>query len=213
MATQVQQNLEKKNTEYASSFKDGDLALPPAKKYTIGQPRPPTRPKALRNYETRTDLAYFQSPAWTPGSIQQPVSSKSCRATQPETESDCCTAYGIDLGDAHVIRNAGGNARDSIRSLVISEQLLGTTEILLIKHTGCGMLTFSNEAAHAVVEKNLGSDAEQELSGLDFQPFPDLEKGVEDDVKFLKASKAIPNSITITGWVYEIETGKVRKIV
>ena len=125
---------------------------------------------------------------------------------------DPAAAFGISLGDAHVIRNAGGNARDSIRSLVISEQLLGTNEILLIKHTGCGMLTFKNEDAQAVVEKELGASGKQELSGLDFQPFPDLEKGVEDDVKFLKESKAIPDSVTITGWVYEVETGKVRKV-
>ena len=126
---------------------------------------------------------------------------------------DPAAAYGISLGDAHVIRNAGGNARDALRSLVISEQLLGTNEILLIKHTGCGMLTFKNEDAHAVVEKNLGAAAKQELSGLDFQPFPDLEKGVEDDIQYLKASDAIPDSVNISGWVYEVETGKVRKVV
>lgn len=126
---------------------------------------------------------------------------------------DPSAAYGIDLGDAHVIRNAGGNARDALRSLVISEQLLGTNEILLIKHSGCGMLTFQNENAHAVVEKNLGAAAQQELSGLDFQPFPDLEKAVEDDVKYLKASKAIPDSVIISGWVYEVETGKVNQVV
>ena len=126
---------------------------------------------------------------------------------------DPAAAYGISLGDAHVIRNAGGNARDAIRSLVISEQLLGTNEILLIKHTGCGMLTFKNKDAHAIVEKNLGAGGKEELAGLDFQPFPDLEKGVEDDVRFLKESKVIPDSVTISGWVYEVETGKVRKVV
>ena len=126
---------------------------------------------------------------------------------------DPAAAYGINLGDAHVIRNAGGNARDALRSLVISEQLLGTNEILLIKHTGCGMLTFKNEDAHAVVKKNLGSSAKEELAGLDFQPFPNLEKGVEDDVKYLKDSKAIPDSVTISGWVYEVETGKIKQVV
>lgn len=126
---------------------------------------------------------------------------------------DPAAAYGINLGDAHVIRNAGGNARDALRSLVISEQLLGTNEILLIKHTGCGMLTFQNEDAHAVVEKNLGAGGKDELAGLDFQPFPDLEKGVEDDVRYLKGSKAIPDSVTISGWVYEVETGKVKHVV
>ena len=126
---------------------------------------------------------------------------------------DPAAAYGINLGDAHVIRNAGGNARDALRSLVISEQLLGTNEILLIKHSGCGMLTFTNEGAHAVVEKSLGKAGQQELSGLDFQPFPDLEKAVEDDVNYLKANKAIPDSVVISGWVYEVETGKVNQIL
>lgn len=126
---------------------------------------------------------------------------------------DPAAAFGINLGDAHVIRNAGGNAQDALRSLVISEQLLGTTEILLVKHTGCGMLTFHNEDAHAVVEKNLGSDARDELAGLDFQPFPDLKKGVEDDIQYLKGSKAIPDAVTISGWIYEVETGKVNQVV
>ncbi len=126
---------------------------------------------------------------------------------------DTLAAFGINLGDAHVIRNAGGNARDALRSLVISEQLLGTNEVLLIKHTGCGMLTFKNEDAHAVVEKNLGSEGKSELAGLDFQPFADVEQGVEDDVKYLKASKAIPDAVTISGWVYEVESGKVKQVV
>ena len=126
---------------------------------------------------------------------------------------DPAAAYGIGLGDAHVIRNAGGNAKDALRSIVISEQLLGTNEVLIIKHTGCGMLTFQNADAHAVVEKNLGADAKEELSGLDFQPFPDLEKAVKDDVAYLKGSKAIPDSVVISGWVYEVESGKVRSVV
>ena len=135
------------------------------------------------------------------------------RKTLMKAGIDPAAAYGISLGDAHVIRNAGGNAKDALRSLVISEQLLGTNEVLIIKHTGCGMLTFKNEDAHAIVEKNLGSEAKKELAGLDFQPFPDLEKAVEDDVKLLKTSKAIPDSVTITGWIYEVETGKVKQVV
>lgn len=126
---------------------------------------------------------------------------------------DPAAAFGISLGDAHVIRNAGGNARDALRSLVISEQMLGTTEVLVIKHTGCGMLTFQNEDAHALVEENLGPEARKELAGLDFQPFAQLERAVEDDVNYLKASKAIPDGVNISGWVYEVETGKVRSVV
>lgn len=122
-------------------------------------------------------------------------------------------AFGISLGDAHVIRNAGGNARDALRSIVISEQLLGTNEILLVKHSGCGMLTFKNEDAHAVVAKNLGSAGQKALDGFDFQPFDDLEQGVRDDVTYLKESNAIPDSVTVSGWIYEVETGRVKSVV
>merc|ERR1712098_482159 len=124
---------------------------------------------------------------------------------------DPASAYGISLGDAHVIRNAGGNARDALRSLVISEQLLGTQEIILVKHTGCGMLTFKNEDAAGLVRKNLGEAAVAELA--DFKAFPELEAAVKDDVEFLKGSKLIPDSVTISGWVYEVETGKVKSVV
>jgi len=126
---------------------------------------------------------------------------------------DPAAAFGISLGDAHVIRNAGAIAKDALRSLVISEQLLGTQEIILVKHTGCGMLTFKNEDAHAIVHKNLGEEAAKELHDLDFLPFSDLEEAVRHDVSFLKLSKAIPDSVTISGWVYEVETGKVREVV
>lgn len=153
---------------------------------------------------------------------------------------DPAAAFGITLGDAHVIRNvrlqqfaslmaaehglgtlanglpqAGGSAKDALRSIIISEQLLGTTEIVLVKHTGCGMLTFKNDDAYGVVEKNLGSEAAQELQGskLDFLSFPKLEEAVEDDVKYLKGTKLVPDHVTITGWVYEVETGKTKQIV
>ena len=126
---------------------------------------------------------------------------------------DPAPAFGISLGDAHVIRNAGGSAKEALRSLVISEQLLGTTEILLIKHSGCGMLTFDNDAAHSIVAQKLGSQAAAELERLDFLPFPELEQGVRDDVTFLKGSKAIPDKVEVSGWVYEVESGKVRRVV
>ena len=127
---------------------------------------------------------------------------------------DPASAYGISLGDAHVIRNAGASAQDALRSLVISEQLLGTEEILLIKHTGCGMLTFKNEDAAGIVKKNLGEDAVKELESFkeDFLPFPDLEGALKKDVEFLKESKLIPDTVKISGWVYEVETGKVRSV-
>lgn len=126
---------------------------------------------------------------------------------------DTSSAFGIDLGDAHVIRNAGGSARDALRSLIISEQMLGTTEILVIKHTKCGMATFKNEDARGVVGKNLGPEAEDECKHLDFLPFPDLDEAVKDDVSFIKKSKLIPESVSISGWVYDVQTGKTSKVV
>jgi carbonic anhydrase len=125
---------------------------------------------------------------------------------------DPAAAFGIPLGAAHVIRNAGASVRDAFRSIIISQQLLGTTEVLVVKHTGCGMLTFDNATAKGLVKKNKGDAAAREVEDLDFLTFPDLEAEVKKDVEWLQ-SKAVEQGITFTGWVYEVETGKARKIV
>lgn len=125
---------------------------------------------------------------------------------------DPTSAFGIPLGAAHVIRNAGASARDAFRSLVISQQLLGTTDVLLVKHTGCGMLTFDDATAKGLVKKNKGEAAAKEVEHIDFLTFPDLEEKVKEDVEWLKG-KAVEEGIRVTGWIYEVETGKVRKVV
>lgn len=112
---------------------------------------------------------------------------------------------GLEEGDAHVIRNAGGRAADALRSLVISEQLLGTTSIVVIHHTDCGMLTFSNEDLRTKVKQELHAEADN----IDFLPFKDLEQSVRDDVAFLRNSPLIPQSIDITGFVYDVKSGKL----
>ena len=117
---------------------------------------------------------------------------------------------GLDVGDAHVIRNAGGRVSDdAVRSLVISERLLGTEEIVVIHHTDCGMLTFSNEDLTAKIKEDLGVDT----AGRDFLPFSDLEQSVRDDVEILRNSDLIPDDITVTGAIYDVETGKIREVV
>ena len=117
---------------------------------------------------------------------------------------------GLDVGDAHVIRNAGGRVSDdAVRSLVISERLLGTEEIVVIHHTDCGMLTFSNEDLTAKIKEDLGVDT----TGRDFLPFSDLEQSVRDDVEILRNSDLIPDDITVTGAIYDVETGKIREVV
>lgn len=117
-------------------------------------------------------------------------------------------AFGLEEGDAHVIRNAGGRARDALRSLVISQRLLGTNEIVVIHHTDCGMLTFTNPDLHAKVRQELGADA----SHIDFLPFSDVEESVREDMALLLSSPLIPASTTIRGFVYDVRSGKLNEV-
>jgi carbonic anhydrase len=117
-------------------------------------------------------------------------------------------ALGLEEGDAHVIRNAGGRARDALRSLVISQRLLGTNEIAVIHHTDCGMLTFTNPSLHAKVKQDLGADS----TAIDFLPFSDLEESVREDVEFLLSSPLIPRDVPIRGFVYDVRTGRLNEV-
>ena len=126
---------------------------------------------------------------------------------------DTHRAFGISLGDAHVIRNAGGSAQEALRSLILSQQLLGTKEVLVIKHTDCGMLYFTEDGVHEAGKKNLGDKAADEIKGLEFKVLPNLEQGVKDDIAFLQKSAAIPESVKLSGWVYDVKTGKTTQVV
>lgn len=115
---------------------------------------------------------------------------------------------GLEEGDAHVIRNAGGRAQDALRSLIISQQLLGTREVAVIHHTDCGMLTFRNEELRAKLRDAQGADA----ADVDFLPFTDVEQSVRDDVAFLRASPFIPREIPIRGFVYDVRSGSLSEV-
>lgn len=116
----------------------------------------------------------------------------------------------FSLGDAHVIRNAGGRVSDdAIRSLVISQRLLGTNEVIVIHHTDCGMATFEDEDLAGKIQEDLGVDA----SGYDFLTFSDLEQSVRDDVETLRSSSLIPGDITLVGAIYQVESGEVHEIL
>lgn len=117
---------------------------------------------------------------------------------------------GLDLGDAHVIRNAGGRASDeAIRSLIISSHLLGTREYVVVHHTDCGMLTFSNEELRERLREATGADP----SGIDFLPFSDLDESVREDVRRIQASPFIPADVAVSGLVHDVRTGMVRRVV
>ncbi|MDQ6854486.1 MAG: carbonic anhydrase [Actinomycetota bacterium] len=118
-------------------------------------------------------------------------------------------ALGLEIGDAHMIRNAGGRASDdAIRSLVISSTLLGTEEFAVMHHTDCGMLTFTNDDLRKKLADERGVDA----SNVDFLPFPDLEQSVRDDVATINGSPLLPDGIEVTGWVYDVKTGKISPV-
>jgi carbonic anhydrase len=115
---------------------------------------------------------------------------------------------GLQEGDAHVIRNAGGRARDALRSLIISQRLLGTREVAVIHHTDCGMLTFSNRDLREKVRTDLGQDTGE----FDFLPFQNLDDSVREDIEFLQATQLLDPDTLIKGFVYDVATGKLREV-
>jgi carbonic anhydrase len=122
---------------------------------------------------------------------------------------DPAKTLGLAEGDAHVIRNAGGRATgDAIRSLVISQQMLGTREVLVIHHTDCGMLTVTNEELRDRLRRVLGADA----SAIDFLPMSDLEESVREDVAAIRASPLVPDDIAVCGFIYDVQTGRLREV-
>ena len=115
---------------------------------------------------------------------------------------------GLKEGEAHVIRNAGGVVTDDeIRSLSISQRLLGTEEIILIHHTDCGMLTFTDDAFKQSIEQDTGIKPEWAA-----EAFGDLEADVRQSIARIKASPFIPRKDGIRGFVYEVETGRLREV-
>jgi carbonic anhydrase len=121
---------------------------------------------------------------------------------------DPAEVLGLEVGDAHVIRNAGGLVtEDALRSLVISHQLLGTQEVMVIGHTDCGMLTFTNEDIHAKLREGTGADA----SHIDFQPFADGDESVRESVARVEESPFMAG-VAVSGWIYDVRSGGLREV-
>jgi carbonic anhydrase len=115
---------------------------------------------------------------------------------------------GLAEGDAHVIRNAGGVITDDeIRSLAISQRLLGTREIILIHHTDCGMLTFSDEELRAQIHEEVGIKPH-----FSMESFSDLEEDVRQSIARIQASPFVPHKDSVRGFIYEVETGRLREV-
>ena len=117
---------------------------------------------------------------------------------------------GLAIGDAHVLRNAGGRASDdAIRSLIISSQVLDTTDVVVIHHTDCGMGTLSN----AELQDKLRTKLDVDATDMDFLPFADLQQSVWDDVQRLLASPFLAPGIQVSGFVYDVRSGALRPVV
>lgn len=143
------------------------------------------------------------------GDLPMPPGRRFAVVTCMDARLDPARYLGLEEGDAHVIRNAGGLVTDdALRSLVISHWLLGTQEAFVIAHTDCGMLTFSND----LLRKKLAEEAGADASKIDFHPFADLDQSVRASVAKIRESQLLPGSFAATGFVYDVSTGRLREV-
>jgi len=142
------------------------------------------------------------------GDLPIPPAKKIAIVTCMDARLSPYVMLGLHEGDAHVIRNAGGVVTDDeIRSLAISQRLLGTEEIMLIHHTDCGMLTFSDDDFREQIQQDTGVKPQWAA-----EAFADLDEDVRQSMARVKASPFIPHKDSVRGFVYEVETGRLREV-
>jgi carbonic anhydrase len=146
--------------------------------------------------------------SFTKGDLPMPPGKRLAVLACMDARLDVHKILGLEEGDAHVIRNAGGVATDdAIRSLVISQRLLGTEEIVLIHHTDCGMLTFTDDEVKRQIEQETGIRPHFAL-----EAFGDVAEDVRQSVARIEASPFIPNKTSIRGFVYDVKTGRLDEV-
>ncbi len=142
------------------------------------------------------------------GDLPLPPARKTAVLACMDARLDPAKVLGLEEGDAHVIRNAGGVATaDAIRSLAISQRLLGTREIVLIHHTDCGMLTFSDDEFRQGIEAETGQRPEWAA-----EAFPDVDQDVRQSIHRITSSPYIPHRDQVRGFVYHVESGQLREV-
>jgi len=145
---------------------------------------------------------------FTKGDLPMPPAKKVAVVACMDARIETGQLLGLNEGDAHVIRNAGGVVSDDvIRSLAISQRLLGTTEIVLIHHTDCGMLTFKDDELKAQIEEETGVRPSFAL-----EAFSNLEEDVRQSVRRIQASPFVPHKDKVRGFVYDVETGRLNEV-
>lgn len=145
--------------------------------------------------------------AFRDGGLPAPPRLRLAIVTCMDARIDPLRAFGLAVGDAHIIRNAGGRVAEALRSLCISQQLLGTEAVAIVHHTGCGMATFRDDdlrerlRAQGIVADHVA-----------FLPFRDVEQAVRDDIALYRATPWVRQDIPVRGFVYDVETGVLREV-
>jgi carbonic anhydrase len=152
-----------------------------------------------RDYATRFDL----------GHLRTPPARKLVILTCMDSRMDLEQLLGLRVGDAHMIRNAGGLATDdAMRSLILSTHLLGTRFIAIIQHTECGLMSVTDEEFRGQLRTSTGKDA----SHLKFHAFPDLDSNVQEQVARVRQNPFLPPAIEVRGFVYDVKCGRLREV-
>lgn len=143
------------------------------------------------------------------GPLPLPPARKLAVVACMDARLDVYRILGLNEGEAHVIRNAGGVVTDDeIRSLAISQRLLGTEEIILIHHTDCGMLTFTDDDFKKSIQDDTGIKPQWSA-----EAFPDLDDDVRQSVARIKANPFVPRKDSVRGFVFDVSTGKLNEVV
>jgi carbonic anhydrase len=146
--------------------------------------------------------------SFTGGDLPMPPGKQTAVVACMDARLNVYGILGLREGDAHVIRNAGGVVTDDvIRSLTISQRLLGTREVILIHHTDCGMLTFKDDEVKAAIEADTGLRPPFAL-----EAFPDPEQDVRQSIARIKASPFVPNKDSVRGFVFDVRTGALHEV-
>jgi len=152
------------------------------------------------------NAAYARS--FTAGDLPMPPARKVAVVACMDARLHVYGILGLREGDVHVIRNAGGVVTDdAIRSLLISQRLLGTEEIILLHHTDCGMLTFTDDEVKRAIENETGLRPHFAL-----ESFSDLEQDVRQSIARIKASPFVPRRESVRGFIYDVTTGLLREV-
>jgi carbonic anhydrase len=150
---------------------------------------------------------------FTNGDLPMPPRYELVVLTCMDARIDPLRALGLEEGDAHVLRNSGGRPTiDVIRSIAVSQEMLGTWEVVVIHHTECGSIRITNDSIRQRLTDSLGSAASDAAVAIDFLPFTDLEQSVRDDVHALKASPLLRPETQISGFIFDVKTGRLQQV-